>query len=219
MKHILCFGDSNTWGYDTDTYDSTLGIVKRMPFEMRWPGILQKSLGPKYRIIENALNGRTCMHDDPYSPHRHGQHSLEEALDANAPLDLVIIQLGVNDLKHMFNLTAGMISYGMEKLVRIALTSYYGYPVPKVLLIAPHPVFEEIADGRFGFIYGPLAHSKSLELAGLYRKVAERNRCAFFDCGQLDFSLNTLDGFHYSRQDHAKLAGELKDIVIEIIPA
>ena len=218
MKHILCFGDSNTWGYDTDTYDITLGIVKRMPFEVRWPGLLQNSLGPKYRIIENALNGRTCMHDDPYFPHRLGLHSLEEALDANAPLDLVIFQLGVNELKHMFNLTAGMISYGMEKLVRTAQTSYYDYPVPKVLLIAPHPAFEEIADGRLGFTYGPLAHSKSLELAGLYRNVAERNSCAFLDCGQLDFSLNTLDGFHYSRQDHKKLAGEVKDIVLEIIP-
>ena len=218
MKHILCFGDSNTWGYDTDTYDVTLGTVKRMPFEMRWPGILQKSLGPKYRIIENALNGRTIMHDDPYFPHRNGRHSLEETLDANSPLDLVIIQLGVNELKQMFNLTAGMISYGMEKLIKIALTSYNNYPVPKVLLIAPHPVSKEIVDGRLGFSYGSLAYSKSLELADLYKKVAERCSCAFLDCGQLNFSLNTLDGFHYSRQDHEKLAGEVKDIVIEIIP-
>lgn len=37
----------------------------------------------------------------------------------------------------MFNLTAGMISFGVEKLVAAAQTSYYNYPVPKVLLIAP----------------------------------------------------------------------------------
>ena len=155
MKNILCFGDSNTWGYDYTTYDPALGSGRRMAFDERWPGIVQNMLGSEYRIIEDALNARTNMVEDPYFPHRLGLASLETALDAQAPLDLVIIQMGVNELKHMFNMTAGMISFGVEKLVAAAQASYYGYPAPKVLLIAPAPVRKNIADMIFGFSYVP----------------------------------------------------------------
>ena len=145
------------------------------------------------------------MVEDPYFPHRLGIASLETALDAQAPLDLVIIQMGVNELKHMFNLTAGMIAFGVEKLVTAAQQSYYNYPVPKVLLIAPAPVKEHIADMIFGFSYGPLAYEKSMQLGALYRDVAERHGCGFIDCGEMDFKINELDGLHYDREDHAKL--------------
>ena len=73
MKHILCFGDSNTWGYDFTTYDPGIGSGQRMPFNVRWPGIVQNLLGGEYRVIEDALNARTNMVEDPYFPHRHGQ--------------------------------------------------------------------------------------------------------------------------------------------------
>ena len=139
MKHILIFGDSNTWGYDASTYIPSLGSGQRMAWNERWPGRVQALLGEEYRIIENALNARTNMVDDPYFPNRLGLKSLEVALDANAPLDLVVLQMGCNELKHMFNLTAGMIAFGVEHLVQACHASYYAYPAPKVLLIAPHP--------------------------------------------------------------------------------
>jgi lysophospholipase L1-like esterase len=217
MKTILFFGDSNTWGYDTESYDAGTGITKRMPFDVRWTGIAQRLLGQEYRVIENALNARTLMREDPYYPHRLGAASLEETLDANAPLDLVAIKLGVNELKHMFNLTAGMIALGLEKLVSSAKTSYYGYPAPKVLVIAPAPVRKDIEHARFGFNFGPLAYEKSLELGALYRDVAVRHDCGFIDCAEMDFSLNSLDGLHYSRGDHAKLGPVVAEKIREML--
>lgn len=217
MKNILCFGDSNTWGYDYTTYDPALGAGQRLPFHERWPGIVQNNLGSEYRIIEDALNARTNMVEDPYFPHRLGIASLETALDAQAPLDLVIIQMGVNELKHMFNLTAGMIAFGVEKLVVAAQQSYYNYPVPKVLLIAPAPVKENIADMIFGFSYGPLAYEKSMQLGALYRDVAERHGCGFIDCAELDFVINELDGLHYAREDHAKLGKAVTEKIREML--
>ena len=213
MINILCFGDSNTWGLDIDNYDTKTGLVKRMPFNTRWTGILQEKLGNGFRVIENALNARTCMQDDPYFPHRQGLRSLEETLDANAPLDLVIIMLGVNELKHMFNLTPGMISYGIEKLIKAIQVSFYTYPVPEVLLIAPSPVSPKIDEMLFGFSYGPLAYTKSLELSKLYKDVAKRYTCEFLDCAELNFTLNAIDGLHYSRSDHKKLAEAVTKIV------
>jgi lysophospholipase L1-like esterase len=206
MKHILCFGDSNTWGYDAATYDLETGVVKRMPCDVRWTGLVQQLLGGEYLIIENALNGRTLLQDDPYFPGRLGIKSLEEALDVNAPLDLVVLHLGVNELKHMFNLSAGMISYGLERMIQTARQEYYGYPSPRVLIIAPPPVRPDIDQRLFGFSFGPLAYQKSLEFSGLCRSAAERYGCGFIDCAALHFTLNDLDGLHYSREDHAKLA-------------
>ena len=217
MKNILCFGDSNTWGYDYTTYDPALGSGRRMAFDERWPGRVQMALGSEYHIIEDALNARTNMQNDPYFPHRHGLDALEAALDAQAPLDLVIIQMGVNELKHMFNLTAGMIAFGVEKLVAAAKQSYYNYPAPKVLLIAPAPVKQNIADMIFGFSFGPLAYEKSAQFGALYKDIAERYDCGFIDCAALDFEINTLDGLHYSKADHAKLADAVTAKVCEML--
>jgi lysophospholipase L1-like esterase len=217
MKNILCFGDSNTWGYDADTYDPKTGAVKRMPFDVRWPGRVQKLLGDGCRIIENALNGRTLMREDPYFPHRLGLASLEEALDANAPLDLVVLSLGVNELKHLFNLTAGMISFGMEKLVLAVKQGSYGYPAPGVLIVSPAPVHPDIEKFIFGFSFGPLAYAKSREFSKLYREAAEKHGCGFLDASSLGITLNTLDGIHYNREDHAKLGAKAAEKIREML--
>lgn len=85
MKNILCFGDSNTWGYDYTTYDPALGAGQRLPLKSAGPGIVQNALGSGYRIIEDALNARTNMVEDPYFPHRLGIASLETTLDSPGP--------------------------------------------------------------------------------------------------------------------------------------
>ena len=213
MKNILCFGDSNTWGNDAYTYDPETDSGKRMPFETRWPGALQFLLGNDYRIIEDALNGRTTVIDDPFFPGRRGIDSLKIALDAHAPLDLVILALGCNELKSMFNLSAGMITYGMELLVNEAQKSYYGYPVPKVMIIAPSPVPDEISNALFGANFGKSSGPVSRELGPLYRELAERKHCLFLDCGKLHLELNEIDMLHYSANDHQKIAHALEPII------
>ena len=183
----------------------------------RWPAIVRSLLGSDYHIIEDALNGRTLMWDDPYMPGRNGLKGLQTALDAHAPLDLVVIQLGCNELKDYFNLSAAMIARGMETLVRACGVSYYGYPVPKVLLIAPAPTHPDIAAIRAGSSFGPTAYQKSCELGKLYRSIAERYHCGFIDCADLDFEINTVDGLHYSYSDHAKLAPIAADKIREML--
>jgi lysophospholipase L1-like esterase len=206
MKNILIFGDSNSWGYDSARYDTAADAFKRMTETERWPAIVRTLLGSGYNVTEDALNGRTCVWDDPYMPHRNGLPALQAALDANAPLDLVVIQLGCNELKDYFNLNSGMIARGMDRLVRECAVSYYGYPAPKVLLIAPAPTHPDIAKIRPNASFGPGAYRKSLELGPLYRAIAEKRGCGFIDCGELGFEINTVDGLHYSYADHAKLA-------------
>ncbi len=206
MKNILIYGDSNTWGYDSSRYVPEADAFQRMDETERWPALVQSLLGPAYHIIEDALNGRTVMWDDPYMPYRNGLQGLRMALDAHSPLQLVVMQLGCNELKDYFNLNAGMIARGIEILVRECRVSYYGYPAPKVLLIAPAPTHPDIAAMRSGSRFGPEVYRKSCELGKQYQAVAERHGCGFIDCAELGFEINTVDGLHYSRADHAKLA-------------
>lgn len=217
MKNILIYGDSNTWGYDMDRYIPELETAQRMTEEERWPCLVQKRLGAEYHIIEDALNARTLMVEDPYFTHRHGLKGLILALDKHAPLDLVVIQLGCNELKHMFNLTSGMIASGMEKLVDACAAQLYGYPAPKVLLIAPHPTHPDIGNMLYGFNFGPDAYQKSVELGGKYRAIAEKKGCGFLDCADLGFTLNETDGLHYSKADHARLAAAAAEKIREML--
>ena len=92
MKRILCYGDSNTWGFIP-------GTGERYPADVRWPGVLAALLGRGVHVVENGINGRTTAIDDPGYPCRNGKEGLGYALLAEKPFDLVILMLGTNDLK------------------------------------------------------------------------------------------------------------------------
>lgn len=218
MIHILVFGDSNAWGYDASTWQPDTGAVQRMPFDVRWPGRLQLQLGNGFRVVEDCLNGRTLMQEDPYFPNRRGLTALQSALDAHAPLDLVIFQLGCNELKQFFHLTPGMIAFGMEALVQEAMRPLYGYPSPKVLLICPHPTHPDIGEMCFGFSFGAQAYEKSVALGDWYGALAKKTGCAYLDCKDLHMEINTIDGLHYSSSDHAKLADAVMEQVLALFP-
>ena len=205
MKNILIFGDSNTWGYDVVGRDPVTGEANRFDWDTRWPGVVQKTLGAEYRILENALNGRTCVWDDPYMPLRNGLPALQAVLDVNAPLDAVVIHLGINETKTMFSLSAGRIAAGAEMLVKEAQKALYQFAAPKVLLVAPAPVDPKISEKLFADNFGPGSYEVSLGLGKAYAAVAERTGCEFLDAADLGFTLNPVDGLHYCAGDHEKL--------------
>ena len=69
-KHIICFGDSNTHGYCGDAADfdgvPQPGGAMRFSEASRWPRLVQAALGEEYLIIEEGLNGRTTVFEDPF---------------------------------------------------------------------------------------------------------------------------------------------------------
>lgn len=99
MKTILCYGDSNTWGFEPVTRN-------RYGRTERWTGILRQELGLDYDVIEEGLNGRTTVWDDPIEGHKNGKEQIIPILKSHQPLDLVTIMLGTNDLKRRFGLGA-----------------------------------------------------------------------------------------------------------------
>ncbi len=199
MKTILCYGDSNTWGSKPLVRP---GENRRYGLRERWPGVLRDQLGADYWVIEEGLGGRTTIHDDPYEPHRNGKTYLMPCLLTHEPIDLVILKLGTNDLKHRFGLSAYDIATGAGVLVEMILNSGTGpdQGAPRVLLICPPPVSE----------IGPLqdmfegAAAKSALLADYYRQTARIYGCEFLNAGAV-IEVSEVDGIHYDAEMHPKL--------------
>jgi lysophospholipase L1-like esterase/predicted enzyme related to lactoylglutathione lyase len=124
---ILCFGDSNTYGWHEDG---------RFAADVRWPGVLRSLLPAGWAVIEEGLGGRTTMYDDPEVTDANGLAYLEPCLHSHVPLDVVVFFLGVNDLKPRLGLEPADIGAGMAALVRAARD----VGVPRVLALAVAPL-------------------------------------------------------------------------------
>ncbi len=195
MKTILCYGDSNTWGYIP-------GTGNRYPRQVRWTGVLQNLLGEKFHVIEEGLNGRTTVMDDPTRIAKNGQPYLRPCLDSHAPIDLVVLMLGTNDTKHRFGLSPFDISEGVAMLVNIIQQSATGLNnrAPAILLVSP--VVLDPAPEKSALFEG--AAQKSRELTGYIENVAKATRCAFLDAS-LHARVSPTDGIHLDEEGHQAL--------------
>jgi len=207
MVEVLCYGDSNTWGYNPLTKE-------RYEKDERWTGVLQKTLGSDCHIIEEGLNGRTTVWDDPIEGYKNGKTYLIPCLETHKPLDLVIIMLGTNDMKKRFSLSAYDIAQGAGALVDVVNKSNCGRmeKPPRVLLLAPPPLgklteFAEMFEG---------GTEKSRRLSQHYRNAALEYGCEFFDTSTVIRS-SDVDGVHLEKEDHEALGKAVAEIVKRIL--
>ncbi len=207
MKTILCYGDSNTWGFEP-------GTRARYPRTIRWTGQLQGLLGSGYAVVEEGLNGRTTVWPDPIEGFKSGKEYLIPCLQTHAPIDHVLLLLGSNDLKHRFSLTPTDIARGAATLVGMIQQSTSGIngKAPSVTLMAPPPLakltlLKEVFQGGV---------EKSHQLAARYQAQAQDLGCAFFDVGGVVQS-SEIDGIHWEPEQHGLLAKALAAHVSEIL--
>jgi lysophospholipase L1-like esterase len=206
MKTVLCYGDSNTWGYEPASGD-------RFSEDVRWTGVLARELGSEFRVIGEGLNARTTVREDPVEEYKNGKDYLRPCLESHRPLDVVIVALGVNDLKARFFASASDAADGAGILVTIAQRSGAGPDgsPPVVLLMAPPPVgrLTELAEMFAG------AEEKSRGFARQYRRVAEKYGCELLDAGE-QVRASDLDGIHLEAGEHRKLGEAVAARVIEM---
>ena len=195
MKTIVCFGDSNTWGYDPVTKE-------RLGRDARWTGVMWQTLGEGYAVIEEGLNGRTTLWDDPIEGYKNGKDYLIPCLETHRPFDLMTIMLGTNDLKKRFSVSAYDIASSAGVLVDIVKNSDAGLNrnPPKVLLLAPPPVtkltdFAQMFEG---------SQEKSKRFAEEFRRTAAEHGCELLDTSTVIVS-SDLDGIHFEAAEHQKL--------------
>ena len=206
LKRVLCYGDSNTFGSDPDRR------VARHPESVRWTGRLQMLLGKEYRIIEEGMGGRTTVWDDPLEPLRNGLTFLPVALQSHQPLDLVILSLGTNDCKSFLHASPQVIARGAERLIETGqeFPSRNGVSVPKILLISPIHMGEDIARSDFP-AFDDEAGEKVKKLAPLYAASAAKYGCAFFDAATV--AGPGRDQLHMDSQGHRALGDALAEVV------
>ncbi len=207
MRTILCYGDSNTWGWNPTTED-------RYPYDVRWPGVLQAELGKDYRVIEEGLNGRTTVWDDPIEEHKNGKTYLLPCLESHKPIDLVVLMLGSNDLKKRFSLTAYDIAEGAGRLVSMILMSQTGLQgkAPGLLLVAPPPIGDL---EKLGWEIFEGAQAKAKTLSAQFRRVSEQYGCALLDAAAF-IEPSPVDGLHLEASEHHKLGQRVAQVIKEM---
>jgi len=208
---LLCFGDSNTWGYAPLTGE-------RYAWRERWTGRLQTALGTGYRVIEEGLNGRTTVWDEPFRPGRNGSQVLEILLASHKPVDWLLLMLGTNDLKRLYHATAADAALGMARLIELARRGQTGPGggEPRILVISPPPMGE--LSERMGRNFSPESVAESHSLANQLQQVAQELGCEFLDAGQVATMAPDGDGIHLGPEGHAAIARRLVEF-FQAVPA
>jgi len=208
-KRLLCFGDSYTWGYIPGSNH------ERFSEDIRYPKALQKLLGNNFEVIEEGLNSRTLISDDkrPGKEGRNGSAYLIPCLDTHDPLDLVIIMLGTNELKDVYNNTPEKIAELLEEhfvKVIISRKSQFQDKYPQLIIVSL-PLIDETTEYAAARYLG--GTEKSKKLSALYQEIAKRNNCYFVDGSELTVGV---DGVHLIAESQIKLAEMLQREITEI---
>ena len=189
MKTVLCYGDSLTWGYDAASLD-------RHPLKDRWPSVLQTTFGASVEVIAEGNGARV----------------LPTILMTHAPIDLIIIMLGANDMKPWIHGNPVAAKQGMQRLIDIVRGHDYPFdwPSPQILIVAPPAVSRtENAEFKEMFAGGDEA---SKRLAPQYAVLADEVGCGFFDAGSVA-ETTPLDGVHLDAENTRKIGQALAPIV------
>lgn len=187
---ILCYGDSNTVGFDPRSYTGD-----RYPEEVRWTGILKRESG--WTVRNYGMNGRSIPGSDPVFGRV--MNMLDRGAQETDPVWFWVM-LGTNDLLQHSWFTAEHVASRMEKFLR-RLEAHPDVRSGRIrlCLIAP-PVMQPGAwveeDGLL---------SESRRLGAQYREVAERLAAAFMDAGEWNIPM-TFDGVHFSEEGHREFA-------------
>lgn len=204
---VVCFGDSLTWGFNP--VDRT-----RYGHDVRWTRLLQHELGDDYYVVEEGLNGRTTVFEDPVRGDRNGLAHLETVRRSHMPIDILVMMLGTNDLQTRFGMSAGAIALAMARLLDFARrpTDDPEGRAPKILLMAPPPLADLTGSRVEAMFSGEDSIAISKELKDAYRQIAADYGTAFFDTGAI-VSASPLDGVHLGPEMQAPLAKAIAEEV------
>lgn len=213
MQQLLVYSDSLSWGIIPTTR-------RRLSFDQRWPGVMENVLSPSgkdVRVIEDCLNGRRTVWDDPYKPGRNGLVGLAQRMEIHAPLSLVVLMLGTNDFQSMHAHNAWHSAQGVAALVQAIRGAPIepGMPVPPVLVVAPPPIRTPMGPIAPKFEGGEV---RCVGLAAAFEQVCRELGCHFFDAASVVTS-STVDGVHLDAGQHRALGEALAAVVAPLLPA
>lgn len=185
MIKVVCYGDSNTYGYKPyhERYDKA------------YPEILGSVLGNNYKVYNEGLNGRTSIYNDP-NPERIGIHNVEEVLKKYKHIDYLIFMLGTNDLKVGNATNVDEIYNGLDKILtkinNLGIIDHY-------IFISPIKVGEDLDKN---------ANKLSLHFYEVYERLAKKYKPDYLLDAQALIT-PSFDNCHFKKEDHYVLAKAL----------
>ncbi|MFV2060748.1 MAG: SGNH/GDSL hydrolase family protein [Gammaproteobacteria bacterium] len=211
MHSILVYSDSLSWGIIPPTR-------KRLSEKYRWPRVMETKLalsGLRCRVIEDCLNGRRTVWDDPFKAGRNGVVGLAQTIESHSPLSLVIIMLGTNDFQSMHDFTAWHSAQGMAQIIKTIRNADIepGMPVPEIVVMAPPRILKPMgmmADKFKG------ADLKSRGLDKAFAVIAAQFKCHFFNVADVT-SASKMDGIHLDSDQHLTLADSMASYVNDLL--
>lgn len=205
MKKVLCFGDSNTYGYNPDN-------GSRYSKNVRWTGVLQNLLKKEdVQIVEEGLVGRTTVFEDSNRPGRKGIDYLVPLLERHKPIDALVLMLGTNDCKAIYHASALVIGQGMERLIKDAKRYQ---PDLRILLVSPIHLGDAVWKGEYDPEFNRESVQVSRELKEIYQGIAREYDCDFLAASDVA-TPSVVDLEHLNEQGHLSLAKAIYEILIE----
>ena len=175
---VLCYGDSNTYGYDPRGF-----FGDRYPKESRWVDILAQRTG--WQIQNEGQNGREI-------PSRPFQYQRTGELLAQLVPDVFGIMLGTNDLLRGYS--AEETCSRMEAFLR-----HIQPGCGQLLLIAPPPM------KRGAWVTEESLIAESAKLAEAYQALSQKQGIFFADAKKWNVQL-AFDGVHFTEEGHRAFA-------------
>ena len=183
MKQILCFGDSNTFGFNPNNF-------KRYSKLERWSGILSL----KYNVVEKGCNNRTCFNN---IAELNSLETITKYIDKNTTH--LILQIGINDLQFQYNTTLKDFEVGLENLIKLIDLKI------NIVLLCPNIINKCILKSNFSSLFDENSIEKSKSLYEIYKKISKKYNCHLINLND-HLTTSKLDGLHYDIENHKILA-------------
>ena len=198
VKKVLIYGDSNTWGDNFIT-------GKRIPDEKQWVNILKKIYSKDYIFLQEGLPGRLAGNEEKFKPYKNGKDTFISTFRTNAPVDIVIISLGTNDLQIKYNKKSKDIINDLlwyKNKLEESFTDeedkikYFNNKMPKIIYILPINFDYKV---NASVIFNEESEEKRQEIIEYFKKQNINTIIA----NNLDLFE---DGIHLSYQGHEEMA-------------
>ena len=202
MKKILCYGDSNTFGYnpeDGSRYDEN----------NRWSGILNNLLGDTYIVIEDGLNNRTGFVDNPNGFNYNSMLHFPKLVE-NLFVDILILAIGTNDLQFLFNFDCEIFERKLSELISIAKAKS-----TQIILIPPVIMIDEVCSKSFSHQFDKNSILKAKQANNIYKKIADMTNCYYFNINNF-VKPSKIDGLHYDKSSHLLIAKQLAEFITKM---
>ncbi len=200
MKKVLCFGDSNTFGFNPKTGE-------RYQKNERWSGILSDKAKNEFKIIEAGCNNRTCIAQNPQGSEYIGNKILSKYLKSD--VDVVILALGINDVQFLFDVSIEEIKIGMEKLINISKNIN---PNIEIIIVSPSVISKDVLSGYFACQFNEISIQKSKHISKNYFDLSKKYDCKFLDLNEIA-KVSKCDGLHYEIEEHKTIAEKIYQIL------